>query len=134
MTAKLDKLVHVYLKMRKAKEQLTKTYDAEIAQIDEQMKLITDALLEHCKETGTEGAKTTFGSFRKGIKSRYFSRDWEGVKKFVVEHAAPDLFESRLHQGNTAIFIKEHPDLQIPGLDVVSEYTITVTKPKTKVE
>jgi hypothetical protein len=134
MASHIDKLVAVYLKIRNAKQAAEKKHEEEMAKLDEQLKIITDGLLEHCKEAGIEGAKTAYGSFRKGIKSRYFSRDWEGLKKFVVEHNAPDLFESRLHQGNTATFIKENPDLQIPGLDVSSEYTITVTKPKAKVE
>jgi hypothetical protein len=134
MIPQLDKLVSVYLKIRNAKEALTKKHELEIQTLDDQMKIITDELLTHCRETGTEGAKTKYGSFRRGLKTRFFNRDWDAFKKFVVEQNAPDLFESRMHQGNTATFMKEHPDVPIPGLDIMSEYTITVTKPKSKAE
>jgi hypothetical protein len=48
--------------------------------------------------------------------------------RFVVENNAPDLLEKRLHQGNVKQFIENNPDLVPPGLNVDSEYSITVRR------
>jgi hypothetical protein len=48
--------------------------------------------------------------------------------KFIVENGAPELLEKRLHQGNMKQFLEEHPELLPPGLNVDSEYTVTVRK------
>jgi hypothetical protein len=48
--------------------------------------------------------------------------------KFVVENNVPELLEKRLHQGNMKQFLEAHPDLLPPGLNVDSEYTITVRR------
>lgn len=119
-----EKLVRVYLKMKAAKENL----DAEVKKIDTQMGQIKAALLAYCKEQNLESVRTTEGLFYRSIKKRYTTNNWEAMGKFVLEHQIPELYEKRLHQGNIQQFLEEHPDLLPPGLNVDSEYTITVRK------
>jgi len=38
--------------------------------------------------------------------------------------------EKRIHQGNMRLFLEENPDLLPPGLNVDSEYTVTVRRKK----
>jgi hypothetical protein len=123
-TVPAEKLVRVYLKMKVAKENL----DAEVKKIETQMGQIKAALLAYCKEQSLESVRTTEGLFYRSIKKRYTTNNWEAMGKFVVEHQVPDLYEKRLHQGNIQQFLEEHPDLLPPGLNVDSEYTITVRK------
>jgi len=119
-----EKLVRVYLKMKAAKENL----DAEVKKIDTQMGQIKAALLAYCKEQSLESVRTTEGLFYRSVKKRYTTNNWEALGKFVLEHQVPELYEKRLHQGNIQQFLEEHPDLLPPGLNVDSEYTITVRK------
>lgn len=119
-----EKLVRVYLKMKAAKENL----DAEVKKIDTQMGQIKSALLEYCKTQNVESVRTTEGLFYRSIKKRYTTNNWEAMGKFVLEHQVPELYEKRLHQGNLQQFLEEHPDMLPPGLNVDSEYTITVRK------
>jgi len=119
-----EKLVRAYLKMMVAKESL----DAEVKKIDAQMGQIKAALLAYCKDQNLESVRTTEGLFYRSVKKRYTTNNWEAMGKFVLEHQVPELYEKRLHQGNIQQFLEEHPDLLPPGLNVDSEYTITVRK------
>ena len=75
------------------------------------------------------GAKTTEGQFYRTVRQRYWTSDWEQMYKFVLEHETPELFEKRLNQTNMRQFLEENPDLLPKGLNVDSEYTISVRKP-----
>ena len=128
-TVPVDRLVRAFLKMRTAKEKLVKEHDEEVAKLDEGLKTIKLALLGYCKDNNIDSAKIAgVGMFYRGIKKRYWTNDWEAMGKFVVDHTVPELFEKRLHQGNMETFLQDHPDLLPPGLNVDSEFTITVRR------
>ena len=48
--------------------------------------------------------------------------------KFIREHDVPELFEKRLNQTNVRQFLTENPDIIPKGLNVDSEYTVSVRK------
>lgn len=127
-TPQLPKLVKVYLKMRTARDKMVKEHEAEVAKIDAGMSQIKQALLTYCKENNVESVNTTEGLFYRKVKKRYWTNDWEQMGKFVVQHNVPELLEKRLHQGNTEAFLEQHPDLLPPGLNVDSEFTVTVRR------
>jgi hypothetical protein len=45
-----------------------------------------------------------------------------------MDHNLPEFFEKRLNQTNVRQFIEENPDLIPAGLNVDSEYVISVRK------
>jgi hypothetical protein len=47
---------------------------------------------------------------------------------FILAHNVPEFFEKRLNQTHVRQFIEENPDLLPAGLNVDSEYTISVRK------
>ena len=124
----VEKLVKVYLKMNAKLSELKAAFEAEEKALKEQMVRVKSALLEHCKEHNVESVRTAEGLFYRGVTTRYWTNDWESMGKFVVEHNVPELLEKRLHQGNVKQFLETHPDLLPPGLNVDSEYTITVRR------
>jgi len=124
----LEKMIRVYIKMRTARDKLVKEHDEELAKIETGMLSIKQALLAHCKENNIESVRTTEGMFYRTIKRRYWTSDWESMGKFIVEHNVPELLEKRLHQGNTQTFLEQNPDLLPPGMNVDSEYSVTVKK------
>ena len=119
-----EKLVRVYLKMKTAKE----AHEAETKKIDRQMEQVKAGLLGYLKAQNLETARTSEGLFYRSIRKRYTTNNWEAMGKFVLEHQVPELYEKRLHQGNMQQFLEEHPELLPPGLNVDSEYQITVRK------
>jgi len=124
----VEKLVKVYLKMSAKLSEMKAAYEAEEKQLSDQMAKVKSALLAYCKEQNVESVRTGEGLFYRGVRTRYWTNNWEEMGRFVVDHNAPELLEKRLHQGNMKQFLEEHPDMLPPGLNVDSEYTITVRK------
>ena len=121
-------LVQVYIKIRDAKAAKTKEMETEIAVLDEQLTTIETELLELCKTTGQDGGKTQFGSFRRSVKTRYWTSDWDSMYRFIKEHDAPELLERRVSQTTFKEFLQENPDKMPQGMNVDSRYAITVTR------
>jgi hypothetical protein len=124
----VEKLVKIYLKMNAKLTELKATFDAEEKALKEQMVKVKAALLTYCNEQNVESVRTGEGLFYRGVTTRYWTNNWDAMGKFIVEHNIPELLEKRLHQGNTKQFLQENPELLPPGLNVDSEYTITVRK------
>lgn len=124
----VEKLVKVYLKMNAKLSEIRAAYEAEEKALKDQMAKIKGALLEYCKEQNVESVRTAEGLFYRNVSTRYWTSDWEAMGKFVLEHGVPELFEKRLHQGNVKQFLEANPELLPPGLNVDSEYTITVRR------
>ena len=123
---KADDLVSIYIKMRDKKAQL----QAEIDKIDAQQEVISQTLLELCKETGADGIRTAAGNVIRTVKTRYWTGDFGAFREFVKENDAFELFENRVHQTNMRAFLEENPDKHPPGLNIDSKYTITVRRGK----
>ncbi|RPJ30039.1 MAG: hypothetical protein EHM17_17405 [Verrucomicrobiaceae bacterium] len=94
------------------------------------METIEQELLEICKATGQDGGKTTYGSFSKTIKTRYWTNDWDNMYGFIKENDVPQILERRIHQGNFKEFMEANPDKLPVGLNVDSKYSITVRRAK----
>jgi len=127
-TVPVERLVKVYLKMNAKLTEINTAHDADEKALRANMATVKSALLKYCKEQNVESVRTTEGLFYRGVTTRYWTNNWEAMGKFVMEHNVPDLYEKRLHQGNTKQFLEDNPELLPPGLNVDSEYTITVRR------
>ena len=126
----LDRLVSVYIKIRDKKNELATTFAEQEKELEGKLDKVKQALLEHCKATGTESVKTASGTFWRTQRKRFWTSDWEAMNRFIVENEAVDLLEKRIHQGNMKEFLEENPDVLPPGLNADSEYSITVRRKK----
>lgn len=126
--ADADKLVRVYIKIRDAKAARTKQLEDEIAELDKQLDTVEAELLELCKSTGQDGGKTQHGSFRRSVKTRYWTSDWDKMYQFIKDNDAPELLERRVAQTAFKEFLSSNPDKMPEGMNVDSRYAITVTR------
>lgn len=129
-TAKVpvEKLVKVYLKMKAKHDEARIAYEEEEKKLKAQMDRVKAALLAYCKEQNIESVRTEEGLFYRTVKANYWTNDWESMRKFIVEQGVPELLHERLHQGNMKQFLEANPEVLPPGLNVDSEYTITVRR------
>ncbi len=129
-TAKVpvEKLVKVYLKMKAKHDEARIAYEEEEKKLKAQMDKVKAALLMYCKEQNIESVRTEEGLFYRTVKVNYWTNDWESMRKFIVEQGVPELLHERLHQGNMKQFLEANPEVLPPGLNVDSEYTITVRR------
>src|SRR6056297_1037281 len=124
----IDKMTRIYLKIRDKRRELATEFKEADKKLEEQLNAVKAALLDHCKEHNVDSVRTSEGLFYRTVKTRYWTSDWESMHKFVLEHEAPEFFEKRLNQGVVKEFLEENPEAVPPGLNVDSEYVITVRK------
>lgn len=128
MTVTADKLVSAYINLRNKRQQILREFEAEDNDLKAQQDMISDRLLEICKEVGADSIKTGYGTVSRSVKTRYWTNDWGSMYDFIKAHDLPQLLEQRIHQTNMKTFLEEHPAELPPGLNADSRYTISVRK------
>ena len=126
----LDMLANVYIKIRDARTTLKTEFTTQDSVLQEQMDLLEANMLDACKDLNASSIKTQHGTIIRSVKSRYWTNDWDSMYTFIKEQGAFGLLEKRLHQTNMKEFLVENPDLLPMGLNVESEYTVVVRRPK----
>ena len=114
--------------MRDTKDALYKEYTAKASEIEEQMAVLKHKLIEISKETGVTSFSTPYGVAYRTVKSRYWTNDWDSFYSFMREHGTMELLEKRIHQTNMKEFLENKPDVHPPGLNIDSEYEITIRR------
>jgi arsenate reductase-like glutaredoxin family protein len=124
----VDKLVRVYIKMREKREALTREYDTAYEAISEKMRLVKNELLDQMRSANVESIRTTEGLVYRTVNKKYWTSDWDNFYNFIMEHNIPQVLEKRVHQNNLKEFLENNPDLLPPGMNVDSEYSVTVQR------
>jgi arsenate reductase-like glutaredoxin family protein len=124
----VDKLVRVYIKMREKREALTREYDTAYEAISEKMRLVKNELLDQMRSANVESIRTTEGLVYRTVSKKYWTSDWDNFYSFIMEHNIPQVLEKRVHQNNLKEFLENNPDLLPPGMNVDSEYSVTVQR------
>jgi len=124
----VEKLTKVYLKIRDKRAELKAQYEQEDEKLSAQLDEVKRALLDYCKTQGVDSVRTPAGLFYRSLKTRYWTNDWDSMNKFILDNAIPEFYEKRLNQTTVRTFLEENPDVLPPGLNVDSEYVITVRK------
>jgi hypothetical protein len=124
----IDKLTKAYVKIREKRAEISSKFKEEDENLVSQLDKIKKALLDYCKEHGVESVRTNAGLVYKSTRSRYWTSDWESMYKFVLQHEVPEFFDKRLNQTNVRQFLEENPDILPEGLNVDSEFTISVRR------
>jgi len=126
----VEQLVSIYTKIYTKREEEERVWKAREEELTDQLDLIKRELLDICKENGVKSLRTKAGTLIRTVTTRYWTNDWEHFHKFMLDNQAPDLLEKRIHQSNMKQFLEENPELLPAGLNMDSEYTITVRRSK----
>ena len=92
------------------------------------MTVLKQKLLEVCKDTGVTSLGTGNAIAYRTVKNRYWTNDWSNFYNFLKDKGKLELLEKRIHQTNMKEFLEEHPDTRPPGLNIDSEYDITIKR------
>tara|TARA_R110000822_G_scaffold14327_10_gene50601 strand:- start:9137 stop:9535 length:399 start_codon:yes stop_codon:yes gene_type:complete len=127
-TGLAKRLTKTYIKIRDERVKINAECSKKLDVLDEQLNTIKRALLAYCKEHGIDSVKTTEGLFYRSTKQRYWTSDWEAMYRFIQEHNVPEFMEKRLNQTTVRNFLEENPDIVPQGMNIDSEYIISVRK------
>ena len=124
----LPKLTQAYLNLKASRDELSAEYKKADEKLVNKQNKIKSALLSYLKENDIKSVKTDAGTFYRTVKQKYWTSDWESMHQFILEHEVPEFLEKRLHQGAVKQFLEENPELLPKGLNVDSEYALTIRK------
>lgn len=124
----VEKLTRAYLKIKERRTAIAAAFKKEDGDLVVQQDRIKGALLDYCKGQGVESVRTEAGMFYRSVKTRYWTSDWEAMGRFIIENELPEFFTKSLNQTNVKQFLEENPEMVPPGLNVDSEYVISVRK------
>jgi len=124
----LDKLTKAYLKLRDQRAELKQRFQADDEELEVQMQMLQEEMLNICKQNNATSIRTEHGTVIRQVKSRYWTNDWDSMYTFIRENEAFGLLEKRLHQTHMKEYLSENPNKLPMGLNVESEYTITVRR------
>jgi len=127
-TDRLGKLTRAYINIRSRRNELSADFKKQDKELQDKLDTIKSALLEFCKDNNIDSVRTDAGVFYRSQKRRYWTSDWESMHKFILDNELPEFFEKRLNQGVVKEFLEENPEVLPPGLNVQSEYTISVRR------
>jgi len=128
----INDLVKVYRRLRDAVAELEEEHKAKLAELKDQMDLVSQNLLEFCEQHNLDSVRTPMGTVSRRVQTRYWTNDWESLYKCVDEHGAYHLLEKRINNHNMKEFLEENPDILPPGLQVDRKYIVQVRKPNRK--
>lgn len=126
VTKELPTLVAQYTKLKDKLAEAKRVYDTLEVEVKDEMATIKKQLLHFCNESGVDSVKVGDRLFYRTAKSKYYTADWGSFYQFVIENNCPDLLAKSIHQSNMQTFLQEHPDLLPKGLNVQTEYSITI--------
>lgn len=125
-----DRLIEAYVKIRDTRTEAKQEFESKDEAFAKQLKVLELELLEICKAQGADSIKTRAGTAIRTIKSKYWTGDWDSMYNFIRENDAFLLLEKRLHQTNMRQFLDENPNIKPAGLNIDSEYAVTVRRSK----
>jgi aspartate/tyrosine/aromatic aminotransferase len=127
-TPTAEKLTSVYLKIKDKRSELTAKFKEEDSALSEQLNKVKRALLDYCEEQGVDSVKTSAGMFYRSARTRYWTSDWSSMHEFILENEVPELLDKRVNQNNIKQYLEENPDKVPKGLNVDSEYIVSVRR------
>ena len=128
MTTDVNKLTEVYIKIKNERSKLKAEFDEADNVLKEKQETLKSAMLEFLKEQDLESVKTKTGTFYRSVREKYWTSDWNSMYQFVLENEVPEFFTKSLNQSNVRQFLEENPDKFPAGLNIDSQYTLSVRK------
>ena len=126
----LDRLAKVYIKIRETLSVENRAWEEREAYLKAQQASIASEMKDRLQALGAKSAGTAFGTVTLKTTTRYYFTDWEEADKFIIEHEAPFLLERRVAQSKMKDFLEANPGVVPPGLNTMSELSVSVTKPR----
>ena len=125
-------LAEEYLYFRDLKSKLQKKFEAKEAVLDAELDRISSRLMVLCNEQDASSIMTDNGTIIRSLKTRYETKDWDSLYEFVLDHSAPYLLQKRINESAMKEFLETNPEDFPKGLNIASEYKISVRKPTKK--
>lgn len=123
-----EKLVRVYLNIRKARDENTRLYKEKDAELKAEMEKVESAMLMTLQETNSSSIKTDSGIFYKQEEITPTGADWDAFYHWVAQNDAFDFLEKRIKRTAVKEYMEAHEGGIPPGVSVFREYCVRVRR------
>jgi hypothetical protein len=124
-----DRLVGVIIKIRDKIADLNKEYEEALKTLREQKQRIENEVIRRLQERGASQTKTGKGTAFLGESMQATIADETQFKRFCLEQADLDFFQSRVKVAHLKEFMDNNEGKLPPGISVFREVTLNVRIP-----
>jgi hypothetical protein len=131
---KLDTVVKVFLKIRTARHDAKKAWEAHDATLEAQQEELENFLLGYTNQTGVDSFRTAYGTVYKTPDIVPSASDWDAFYKWIAENDAFDALERRIKKTFISTYMETNKGELPPGVSVFRQMKISVRRSNTSVE
>jgi len=124
----VNRLTKAYIKIREARTNLKKDWEAEDEKLKEKLDKIGAALLKFLNETNQNSAKTASGTVYKQEEITPTGSDWSAFYDWVARNNAFDALERRIKKTFISEYMSTHDGAIPPGVSVYREYVARIRR------
>ena len=124
----LEELSQRYLTLRRDRDILKERYVEQDSVLEKEMGEIESAMIDELNASNATSINTKSATILRRVTKRYNPTNWDSVYALIEKHKAFGLLHKRIHDGNMATFLEEHPEEYPAGLNLDSRYAVTVKR------
>jgi hypothetical protein len=124
----INKLVHVYTKIRDKRSEIKRFFEAEDAALKEQLTKLEGVLLKHLNDTNSDSIRTEAGTFYRQQDVTPSASDWSAFYDWIKQNDAFDALERRVKKTFVTEYMEANDGAIPPGVSVFRQYVVRVRK------
>lgn len=124
----LEELSQRYLVLRRDRDILKERYVEQDSVLEKEMAELEASMIEQLNAANATSINTKSATILRRVTKRYNPSNWDSVYALVDKYKAYGLLHKRIHDGNMATFLEEHPEEYPKGLNLDSRYAVTVKR------
>jgi hypothetical protein len=121
-----NKLAAAYVKIREARKQATREYEARDDEFKAKLDLLSAHMLKILTVENTQSVRTEAGTFFKKLEVKPSATDWEQIYQWIAANNAFEFLEKRLTKTAITKYMAAHDNELPPGIAVHREYVAQV--------
>lgn len=130
-TVDLSQVAATYVKIRDAKAEKKRAFEAEVAELDAKLEKLEGFMLQHLNTHNMDSVRTDGGTFYRQEDIKPNIVDDVAFYGWIKANDAFDALERRVKKTFISEFMETHEGgLPPPGIAVAREYVVRVRKPQ----
>ncbi len=128
MAVDLNRIVKVHLKIRDARQALSRQFDLEDGELKAKQERLETEMLKFLLDNKTDSFKTTSGTVFKQEEIQPSVPDWDALFTWIKNEDAFDALERRVKKKFIKDYMEEHKGAVPPGVSVLRSVVARVRR------
>jgi hypothetical protein len=124
----LDKITRAYLRIRDARAERKKAFEAEDVQLKEAQESLAATMLNEMNESGIQSFRTKHGTVYLTEDILPAAFDWDLFYQYVAENMAFDALHKRITKEFVSTYMEQNNGEAPPGVSVIRKNVVNVRR------